>query len=107
MARGRLQMRKTATMMKSSLLWNQFYKQNLNLESILPNTFLHKTKIFFCFLLLSLSVCSMRKYCLYFEMAKLKSKNWKIEEFSLVGLTPVPKITTDARNINETAYIAF
>ncbi len=28
----------------------------------------------------------MRKYCLYFEMAKLKSKNRKNEEINLVGL---------------------
>jgi hypothetical protein len=31
----------------------------------------------------------MRKYCLYFEMAKLKIKNWKKRRNqSLVGLTP-------------------
>ncbi len=57
--------------------------RHLNLESILPNFFLRKTKIFFCFLLLSLSVCNMRKYCLYFEMAKLKSKNRKNEEIKV------------------------
>ncbi len=50
------------------------------LVSILPNFFLRKTKIFFHFSLLSLSVCSMRKYCLYFEIVKLKSKNQKNEE---------------------------
>jgi hypothetical protein len=55
-------------------------------ESILPNYFLCKTKIF---LLLSLSVCRMRKYCLYFKIAKFNSKNWKNEEIKvLVGLTP-------------------
>jgi hypothetical protein len=46
---------------------------------------------FFRFLLLSLSVCSTRKYCLYIEMAKHKSKKWKKSSFynekSLVGLT--------------------
>jgi hypothetical protein len=57
-------------------------------ESILPNFFLRKMKIF-CFMLLSLSVCSMKKYCLYFEMAKLKSKNRKKQRNqNLVGLTP-------------------
>jgi hypothetical protein len=33
--------------------------------------------------LLSLSVCSMRKYCLYFEMAELKSKNQKNKEIKV------------------------
>jgi hypothetical protein len=33
--------------------------------------------LFFRFSLLSLSVCRIRKYCLYFEMAKLSSKNRK------------------------------
>ncbi len=32
---------------------------------------------FFRFFLLSLSVCSIRKYSLYFEMAKFNSKKWK------------------------------
>ncbi len=44
----------------------------------------------FRFLLLSLSVCSISKYCLYFKTAKLNSKKWKnssfYEEKSLVGL---------------------
>ncbi len=40
---------------------------------------LRKTKIFFLFLLLSLSVCNIRKCCLYFKMAKLKSENQKIK----------------------------
>ncbi len=33
--------------------------------------------LFLRFLLLNLSVCSIRKYSLYFEMAKLKTKKWK------------------------------
>jgi hypothetical protein len=37
---------------------------------------------FFRFLLLSLSVCSIRKYCLYFEAAKLKRKNEKNLRFT-------------------------
>ncbi len=42
-------------------------------------TFFIVKRRFFPFLLLSLSVCSMRKYCLYFEMAKLKiGKNKEI-----------------------------
>jgi hypothetical protein len=54
-------------------------------------TFFFIKQRFFCFLLLSLSVCSMSKYCPYFEMAKLKSKNWKNQRNqSLVGLTPGP-----------------
>jgi hypothetical protein len=58
------------------------------LESILPNFFLCKTKIFFHFLMLSFSVCSIRKYCLYFKMAKLKSKkSEKRRNQCLVGLT--------------------
>ncbi len=32
---------------------------------------------FFRFLLLSLSVCCMGKYCLYNKMANLSSKKWK------------------------------
>jgi hypothetical protein len=55
----------------------------LEQESILPNFFLRKTKIFSVFSLLSWSVCRMRKYCLYFEMAKLKSKNQKNEEIKV------------------------
>ncbi len=47
---------------------------------------------FFRFLLLSLRVCSIRKYCLCYKMAKLNSKKQKkssfYEEKSLVGLTP-------------------
>ncbi len=35
---------------------------------------------FFRFLLLSLSVCGIRKYCLYLKMGQLKSKNWKNKE---------------------------
>ncbi len=42
-----------------------------------PNFFLRKK------MLLSLSVSSMRKYCLYFEMAKLKSKNYKNEDIKV------------------------
>jgi hypothetical protein len=30
-----------------------------------------------------LSVCSIRQYCLYFKMAKLKSKNQKNEEIKV------------------------
>ncbi len=49
---------------------------------------------FFWFLLLSLSVCSIIKYCLCFKMAKLNSEKRKkslfYEEKSLVGLTLVP-----------------
>ncbi len=45
---------------------------------------------FFRFLLLSLSVCSIEKYCLYIKMAKLNSKKRKKSSFykekSLVGL---------------------
>ncbi len=45
------------------------------------------------FLLLSLSVCSIGKYCLYVKMTKLNSKKRKnfsfYEEKSLVGLTPI------------------
>ncbi len=37
----------------------------------------------FFLLLLSLSVCSMRKYCLYFEMAKLNNENLKNEEIKV------------------------
>jgi hypothetical protein len=48
--------------------------------------------LFLRFLLLSLSVCSIRKYCLCFKMAKLNSgkrkKSLFYEEKSLVGLTP-------------------
>ncbi len=44
-------------------------------------------------MLLSFSVCSTRKYCLYFEMSRLNSKEQKKSSFysekSLVGLTPV------------------
>ncbi len=47
---------------------------------------------FFQFLLLSFRVCSIRKYFLHFEMAKLKSKKLNKSSFyeakSLVGLTP-------------------
>ncbi len=60
-----------------SLSWSQSYK---NLISS-----------FFRFLLLSLSVCSIRKYCLCYNMAKLNSEKQKkssfYEEKSLVGLT--------------------
>jgi hypothetical protein len=49
-------------------------------ESILPNFFLHKIKIFSVFYLLSLNVCSIRKYCLYFKMAELKSENRKMKK---------------------------
>jgi hypothetical protein len=59
--------------------------------------FSSQKKDFFRFLLLSLSVCSMRKYCVYFEMAKLKSKNKKNEKNqSLVGLTPGLQIVKTA-----------
>jgi hypothetical protein len=47
---------------------------------------------FFRFSLLSWSVCSIRKYCLWFEMTKLSSEKQKKSSFykekSLVGLTP-------------------
>ncbi len=47
---------------------------------------------FFRFLLLSLSVFKIRKYCLCYKMAKLNSKKRKKSSFydekSLVGLTP-------------------
>jgi hypothetical protein len=49
----------------------------LNLP-LLPGV--NSTKVSYCFFrfsLLSLSVCSIRKYCLYFRMAKLNSKNKK------------------------------
>ncbi len=47
--------------------------------------FLHKMKNFFPFSLLNLSVCSIRKYCLYFKMAKQKSEKRRNQR--LVGLT--------------------
>jgi hypothetical protein len=57
--------------------WNQSYKSLIS--------------SFFRFLLLSLSVCSIRQYCLCFKMAKLNSEKRKkssfYEERSLVGLT--------------------
>jgi hypothetical protein len=56
----------------------------LTSSNFLPNFFLFS-------LLLSLSVCSTHKYCLYFEMAKLKSENRKKQRNqSLVGLTHGP-----------------
>jgi hypothetical protein len=45
--------------------------------------FFVKRRFFFHFSLLSWSVCSIWKYCLYFKMAKLKSKNWKNEEIKV------------------------
>jgi hypothetical protein len=52
-------------------------------ESVLPNFFSLKTEDFFHFSLLSLSVCSIRKYCLYFKMAEIgktkKSKFGRID----------------------------
>ncbi len=52
--------------------------------------------LFFRFLLLSLRVCSIGKYCLYIKMAKLNSKKRKKSLFykknSLVGLTPGQRI---------------
>jgi hypothetical protein len=56
--------------------------------------------LFFRFLFLSLSVCSIRKYSLYFEMANLNSKKRKTSSFygekSLVGLNPrgYPQMTS-------------
>ncbi len=45
--------------------------------------------LFFRFLLLSLSVCSIRQYCLCYKMVKVNSKKSLFyEEKSLVGLTP-------------------
>ncbi len=45
--------------------------------------FFVKWRFFLHFSLLSLSVCSIRKYCLYFQMAKLNSENWKNEEIKV------------------------
>jgi hypothetical protein len=56
----------------SKKTWAQSYK-----------TFFFVKRKFFLFFLLSLSVCSIRKYCMYFKMAKLKSKNWKNEEIKV------------------------
>ncbi len=61
--------------MNRRLLCEGLHYKSYVLESILPNFFLRKMKIFFHFSLLSCSVCSIWKYCLYFKMAKLKSKN--------------------------------
>ncbi len=57
----------------------------LNRESILTNFFFRKTKIFFHFLLVSLSVYNIRKYCLYLKMAKLNDKNQKKTKKSKFG----------------------
>ncbi len=64
--------------------WNGFSFRSQSYQTLISS--------FFRFLLLSLSVCSSRKYCLYFKMDKLNSKKQKkssfYEEKSLVGLTP-------------------
>ncbi len=60
----------------------------LDQESILSNFFLRKT-IFFHFLLLRLSVCSIRKHCLYFKITKLngkESEKTKKSKFGRIGM---------------------
>jgi hypothetical protein len=54
-----------------------------NLESILPNFFLRKMNIFSVFVVKLKCFCSMRKYCLFFEMAMLNSKNQKNKEIKV------------------------
>ncbi len=86
-ARGKTPHRGTAAGLPDARRWSRPKKVRIRSQS-------YKTLIssFFRFLLLSLSVCSRRKYCLFFKVAKLNSKKQKkssfYEEKSLVGLTP-------------------
>ncbi len=58
----------------------------------LSQSYKNLISLFFIFLLLSLRVCSIRKYCLCYKMAKLNSEKQKqssfYEEKSLVKLKP-------------------
>ncbi len=68
----------------------KFYFLITHLESILPNVFLPKTKIFFCFLLLSLAISMYIQYFPMLQTLKLNAENlkkWRNQSF--VGLTPV------------------
>jgi hypothetical protein len=47
------------------------------------NLFSSKNEDFFHFLSLRLSVCSLRKYCPYFKIAKHSTENWKNEEIKV------------------------
>ncbi len=49
-------------------------------ESILPNLFLRKTKIFFCFLLLSLAILMYRQFFPMLQTLKLNNENLKNKE---------------------------
>jgi hypothetical protein len=65
-----------------------------NQSRMIPRCQSYQTSFFFAFqiLLLSWSVCEIRKYCLYFKMAKINSKKSKkckfYDEKRLEGLTP-------------------
>jgi hypothetical protein len=66
-----------------SFLWNQFWSKKAWSQSY-QTFFLVKQRFFSIFLLLSLIVCSVRKYCQYFEMAKLKGPNLKTSKFGKI-----------------------
>jgi hypothetical protein len=53
-------------------------------ESILPNFFLRKTKIFFRFLLLRLAILMYRQYFPVLQTLKLNNKNLKNEEIKVL-----------------------
>ncbi len=57
---------------------------NTILESILPNFFLCKTKIFFHFLLLRLAILMYRQYFPVLQTLKLNNKNLKNKEIKVV-----------------------
>jgi hypothetical protein len=79
---------------KKRQIFFELKKPRKIVDKIDPRSQSYQTLIspFFSFLLLSLSVCGTRKYCLCFEMAKLNNKKQKkslfYKEKSLVGLTP-------------------
>ncbi len=83
------QTQKFYKIVKSAFLPNHSFCSILDQESILPN-------FVFKFSSLRLSVRNIRKYSLYFELAKLNSEKWKqslfYQEKNLVGLTPVLQI---------------
>jgi hypothetical protein len=56
----------------------------LNLESILPNFVLRKTKIFFRFLLLCLAILMYRQYFPVLQTLKLNNENLKNKEIKVL-----------------------
>ncbi len=64
------------------LLTQEAFIHQLVQESILPSFFFIKRR-FFRFMLLSLSVSSIRNYCMCVKLAKLNSKNWKNKEIEV------------------------